>query len=72
MSTTIKINSTLYQQAKRVASLENRTIAEQIEFWILVGKTSIDNPELPTNFGVENLLASKEPKEIKTPFKFKE
>jgi DEAD/DEAH box helicase domain-containing protein len=40
----------LYAQAKSHANAEGRTIAGQIEFWALIGKAALDNPDLPIDF----------------------
>ena len=36
---------------------ERRTIARQIEFWAMVGKAALDNPDLPIDFVRDLLLA---------------
>ncbi len=39
------------------AKEEHRTVSEQIEFWALVGRTALDNPDLSIDF---RLLRPKE------------
>lgn len=46
----VRINEQLYEQAKAHAPAERRTITGQIELWAMVGKTALDNPDLPINF----------------------
>ena len=45
----VRIEKTLYQDAKTHAKAECRTIAGQIEFWAKVGKAALDNPD-PNEF----------------------
>ena len=50
MSQSIRIDESLHVQAKHYAKAERRTIAGQIEFWALMGKAALDNPDLPIDF----------------------
>ncbi|MEI7707877.1 MAG: ParD-like family protein [Chlorobium sp.] len=68
VSTSIRINHHLYEQAKQDAVAEHRTIAGQIEFWAQVGRASIDNPDLPVDFIVASLASMAEPREQSIPF----
>lgn len=52
-STSIRIDQQLYDQAKADAAIEHRTIAGQVEYWARVGRTALDNPDLPVNFIAE-------------------
>lgn len=56
MSMPVRIDDHFYEQAKTQAKAERRTIAGQIEFWAMLGKTALDNPDLPIDF-VQDLLA---------------
>ena len=68
MSQSIRIDEALHEQAKTYAKAERRTIAGQIEFWALVGKAALDNPDLPIDF-VRDLLVAKAQGEAElTPF----
>jgi hypothetical protein len=67
-STSIRIDQTLYEQAKVDAAAEHRTIAGQVEFWAKVGRAALDNPDLPVNFIAESLASLAEPRELATPF----
>lgn len=67
-TTSIRIDQTLYNQAKADAATEHRTIAGQIEFWAKVGRAALDNPDLPVSFVAESLAALAEPRENAIPF----
>lgn len=67
-STSIRIDQTLYEQARNEAQSEHRTIAGQIEFWAKAGRAALDNPDLPIDFIVQSLAALSEPKEDATDF----
>ena len=67
-STSIRIDQTLYNQAKHDAVAEHRTIAGQVEYWAKVGRTALDNPDLPVSFIAEALASMAEPREDATPF----
>jgi hypothetical protein len=67
-TTSIRIDQELYNQAKADACAEHRTIAGQIEFWAKVGRTALDNPDLPVSFVAESLASLSEPREDATPF----
>ena len=58
MSTAIRINDDIYVAAQRVAGAERRSIPQQIEFRTQVGKTALENRDLPIEF-VRELLISK-------------
>ena len=68
ISTSIRSNQELYQQAKQDALLEHRSIAGQIEFWARVGRAALDNPDLPVSFIAESLASLSEPREQSMPF----
>lgn len=67
-TTSIRIDQSLYNQAKVDAATEHRTIAGQIEFWAKVGRAALDNPDLPVSFVAESLASMGEPREDMTPF----
>ena len=67
-TTSIRIGQTLYERAKVDAAAEHRTIAGQVEFWAKVGRTALDNPDLPVSFIAESLASIAEPREHATPF----
>ena len=67
-TTSIRIDQTLYEQAKADAAAEHRTIAGQVEFWARVGRTALDNPDLPVSFIAESLASMAESREHSTAF----
>ena len=67
-TTSIRIDQTLYEQARQDALIEHRTIAGQIEFWAMVGRAALDNPDLPVSFVAESLASMAEPREQATAF----
>lgn len=67
-STSIRIDQTLYDQAKMDAAAEHRTIAGQVEYWAKVGRAALDNPDLPVSFIAEALASLAEPRDLATPF----
>jgi len=64
----VQVNEALYNQAKIVAKEEHRTLPAQIEFWALVGRTALDNPDLPIDFVRNLLIANAEDSSLTTPF----
>ena len=67
-TTSIRIDQTLYNQAKADAVAEHRTIAGQIEFWAKVGRAALDNPDLPVSFVAESLASMAESHDDATAF----
>ena len=68
MGMPVRIDDTLYELARAEAKAERRTIAGQIEFWAMVGRAALDNPDLPVTFIAESLISIAEPREYATPF----
>ena len=68
MSMPVRIDDSLYEMARAQANAERRTIAGQIEFWAMVGKAALDNPDLPVDFVRELLIARAEGPALATPF----
>jgi len=68
MGMPVRIDDALYEQARAQAQAERRTIAGQIEFWALVGRTALDNPDLPIDFVRDLLIARAEGPTLATPF----
>jgi len=68
MSMPVRIEDELYKQAKTASKGECRTIAGQLEFWAKVGKAALDNPDLPTEFVRELLIARTEDRRQLTTF----
>ena len=69
LSTAIRINDILYQEAKERATAEFRSTPEQIEYWATIGKLVLENPELPTEFIRDILVAKRESKSESFEFK---
>ena len=67
-TTSIRIDQTLYNQAKHDAAAEHRTIAGQVEYWAKLGRAALDNPDLPVSFIAESLASMAEPREEATTF----
>lgn len=61
MSMPVRIDKETYERAKAEAAIEHRTIASQVEYWAKVGRTAIDNPDLPIDFIIDVLAAMAEP-----------
>jgi len=68
MGKPVYIDDHLYEQAKAHAQAERRTIAEQIEFWAMVGKAALENPDLPTDFVRDLLVERTEGRALATPY----
>ncbi len=64
----VRIDEVLYEQARTEAQVEHRTIAGQIEYWAMVGRASLDNPDLPVTFVAEALASMREPRAQATQF----
>jgi len=71
MGTPIRIKDDIYLAAQRVAGAEHRSIPQQIEFWALVGKTALENPELPIEFVRELLISKHTDRALAEPFELK-
>ena len=68
MGMPVRIESRLYELARSEAAVEKRTIAGQIEYWAMVGRAALDNPDLPVTFVAESLASMAEPREQAIPF----
>ena len=68
MGMSIRINEELYSRAKTEAAIEHRTIAGQVEYWAKVGRTAIDNPDLPIYFIIDLLASMAEPISERSPY----
>lgn len=68
ISTSIRIDQRLYDQARNEAIAEHRTIAGQVEYWAKVGRAALDNPDLPVSFIAESLASMTELREEATTF----
>lgn len=68
MGMPVRIDDALYNEARAHAHAERRTIAGQLEFWAMVGKAALDNPDLPIEFVKDLLIARAEVQSLATPF----
>jgi hypothetical protein len=68
MGMPVRIDDALYNEARAHAHAERRTIARQLEFWVRMGKASLDNPDLPIEFVKDLLIARAEGQSLATPF----
>jgi len=68
MGRPVRINDLLYREARAHAHAERRTIARQLEFWARMGKAALDNPDLPTEFVKDLLIARAEGKHLAIHF----
>ena len=68
MGMPVRIDDALYNVARAHAHAERRTIAGQLEFWAMVGKAALDNPDLPIEFVKDLLIARAEGQSLATPF----
>lgn len=71
MGTAIRINDDIYLAAQSVAGGERRSIPQQIEFWALIGKTALENPDLPIEFVRELLISKHTDRALAEPFELK-
>lgn len=70
MSIPIRIDETIYNEAKKIARAERRSIPHQIEFWAMIGKCALDNPDLPIEFVKELLISKHHDRSLAEPFEF--
>lgn len=68
MGMPVRIDDRLYQLARSESVIEHRTIAGQIEYWAMLGRAALDNPDLPVSFIAQSLAAMAEPRDQATPF----
>ena len=72
MGIPIRIDETIYNEAKKRARAECRSIPHQIEFWAKIGKCALDNPDLPTEFIKDLLISKNQDRSLADTFKFEE
>lgn len=70
MGTPIRIDEGIYNEAKKTAKAECRSIPNQIEFWARIGKCALENPDLPVEFIKEILIAKNQDPSLAEPFIF--
>ena len=70
MGVPIRIDEIIYNDAKKVARAEFRTVPHQIEFWAKIGRCALDNPDLPIEF-IKDIIAAKYiDRSLSEPFSF--
>ena len=70
MGIPIRIDELIYNEAKKVARSEFRSIPHQIEFWANLGKCALDNPDLPIEFIKDVLMSKRQDRSLAEPFHF--
>ena len=70
MGIPIRIDDDIYEDAKKIAKAECRSIPGQIEFWAKVGKCALDNPDLPVEFVRDLLISKSSDRSLAEPFNF--
>jgi hypothetical protein len=46
----VKLSGELVRLAKTYASVQDRSVPKQIEYWAKIGRIAMDNPDLPLSF----------------------
>jgi hypothetical protein len=72
MGIPIRIDHVVYAEAKKVAKAEHRSIPNQIEFWAIIGKCALDNPDLPIEFIRDLLISKNSDRSLAEPFVFED
>jgi len=72
MGIPIRIDETIYNDAKKIAYAEFRSIPHQIEYWAIIGKCALDNPDLPIELIKDIVIAKHTDKTLAEPFIFGE
>ena len=60
MSINIRLSEALVESARASAAVQNRSVAQQIEYWARLGKAAEDNPDLPVAMIRDILMADQE------------
>ena len=64
----VRIDESIIEEARIEAEAQHRTLQAQLELWIKVGRSAIQNPDLPGDFIESILIAKQEPKDLAEPF----
>ena len=59
----VKIDEQLFNSAELEGRANFRTAENQINFWAKVGKTALENPDLPVDFIAKVIVAKNQPSE---------
>ena len=68
MSAAIRISDEVYQDARKIASAEFRSVPQQVELWARVGKCALENPDLPIEFIRELISTKNQDRSLAEPF----
>jgi len=68
MSVAVRIENEIYEAAKKSAEAEYRTVPGQVNYWAMIGKVALENPDLPIEF-IRDTLAAKKQGDFE-PFEF--
>lgn len=68
MGVPIRIDDNIYNEAKKMARAEHRSIPHQIEYWAMIGRCALDNPDLPIEFVKELLISKRQDHSLAEPF----
>ena len=56
----VNLSGELVMQAKAYAQADHRSMAKQIEYWAMMGRLALENPDLPIDFIRETMVAVNE------------
>lgn len=62
MAIALKLSNELVEDAKSHAAAEHRSVPKQIEYWARIGKTVLENPEMPLRLIQDTILSREEVK----------
>ena len=62
MSKSVNLSDSLVEEAKKYANVYHRSLGQQIEHWLKIGKIAEENPDLSYNFIKDILLGLEEKK----------
>jgi hypothetical protein len=57
MRRSIQVSDNLLSAAIEAATFSNQSVSEQIQYWAMIGKACIDNPDLPVSFVIDSLTS---------------
>ncbi|MDK9721193.1 MAG: ParD-like family protein [Rhodospirillales bacterium] len=60
MSVNVKLSESLVDEAKRIGSVQHRSVPKQIEYWSMIGRAAEENPDLPFSLIRDILIARQE------------
>ena len=72
MGVPIRVSETIYNDARKIARSEFRSIPNQIEYWAMIGRCALDNPDLPIDLIRDIIVAKHLDKSLAEPFNFEE